>query len=136
MAQTQKQGRPNDQQPDEWQQDLNPNPQAGQNTGLESSSSEKDSPNAFEIKELHQYLEGYNSGDLKKIRVLPTGTRLQQGAKYLDLKDPERKEFTAMGNMEAGPDNWYVPKSEMDYPLWNRLTGVQEPERLDEPSET
>jgi len=31
-----------------------------------------------------------------------------------------------MGSMEAGSDNWYVPKTEVDYQLWNRLT-VAEP---------
>jgi len=68
--------------------------------------------------------------------VLPQGSRLEQGAKYIDLKDPERKEFTAMGSMEAGSDNWYVPKTEVDYQLWNRLTGVQNPERLGEANES
>jgi hypothetical protein len=32
--------------------------------------------------------------------------------------------------MEAGPENWYVPKSEIDYQLWNLLIGVDNPERL------
>jgi hypothetical protein len=26
-----------------------------------------------------------------------------------------------MGFMEAGPDDWYVPKSEVDHELWHRL---------------
>jgi hypothetical protein len=30
-------------------------------------------------------------------------------------------EFTGMNNMTAGPDNWYVPKSQTDYEIWNRL---------------
>ena len=30
----------------------------------------------------------------------------------------------------AGPANWYVPKTEVDYQLWNRLIGVHNPERL------
>jgi len=41
-----------------------------------------------------------------------------------------------MGSMEAGSDNWYVPKTEVDYQLWNRLTGVQNPERLGEANES
>lgn len=133
---SEKTGRQTDQQPDEFQQDLNPDPMAGQNHGLEGSHPEKDAPNASEIKELHSLLEGYTNSDLKQIPVLPQGSRLEQGAKYIDLNDPERKEFTAMGNMEAGPDNYYVPKTEVDYQLWNRLTGVQNPERLGEASES
>lgn len=133
---SEKTGRQTDQQPDEFQQDLNPDPMAGQNHGLEGSHPEKDAPNASEIKELHSLLEGYTNSDLKQIPVLPQGSRLEQGAKYIDLNDPERKEFTAMGSMEAGPDNYYVPKTEVDYQLWNRLTGVQNPERLGEASES
>ncbi len=34
--------------------------------------------------------------------------------------------------MEAGPENLCVPKSEVDYVLRNRLTGVTDPERLDQ----
>lgn len=131
-----KTGSSTDQQQDEFQHDLNPNQMAGQNVGVEGPHPEKDAPNASEIKELHTELEGYTNADLKQIPVLPQGSRLEQGAKYIDLKDPERKEFTAMGSMEAGPDNMYVPKTEVDYQLWNRLTGVQNPERLGEASES
>ena len=128
----QKTGRQADQQPDEWQQDLNPNSMAGQNHGLEGPHPEKDAPNAYEIKELHSQLQDFTSDELKQITVLPRGSRLEQGATYIDLMDSERKQFTAMGSMEAGADNWYVPKTEIDYQLWNRLTGVQNPERLGE----
>lgn len=128
MAQTQKQGRPNDQNQDEWEQDLHPNVIAGQNSGVASEQPEKDAPNASQIKELHSLLEGYTNDELKQIKILPQGTRLQQGAKYIDLMDTERKEFTAMGNMSAGSDNMYVPKTEVDYHLWNRLTGVENPD--------
>lgn len=131
-----KTGKPTDQQQDEFQHDLNPNEMAGQNVGLEGPHPEKDAPNAYEIKELHSELAEYTSDQLKQIPVLPQGSRLEQGAKYIDLKDPERKVFTAMGGMEAGPDNMYVPKTEVDYQLWNRLTGVQNPERLGEASES
>ncbi|MBD2247419.1 hypothetical protein [Nostoc sp. FACHB-888] len=44
--------------------------------------------------------------------------------------------LTAMGGMEAGSNNWYVPKTEVSYQLWNRLIGVQNPERLDQASES
>lgn len=132
----QKTGRQTDQQPDEWQQDLNPDPMAGRNVGLEGPHPEKDAPTAYEIKELHSQLEGYTSDELKQIPVLPQGSRLEQGATYIDLMDPERRQFTAMGNMEAGPNNRYVPKTEVGYQLWNRLTGVQNPERLGEAGES
>lgn len=129
-------GRPTDAKPDEWDQDLHPQPMAGRNVGLEGPHPEKenDAPNAYEIKEVHQLLNGYTNDELKQIRLLPQGSRLEQGAKYIDLMDPERKEFTGMGGMEAGANNWYVPKTEVSYWLWNRLIGVQNPDRLDEPN--
>ena len=61
---------------------------------------------------------------------MPEGSRLEQGATYIDLAQDEPKEFTALGNMEAGPQNCYVLKSAVDYSLWNRLIGVENPERL------
>jgi hypothetical protein len=34
--------------------------------------------------------------------------------------------------MQAGANDRYVPKSEVDYQLWNRLIGIDNPERLGE----
>jgi hypothetical protein len=122
MAETQKVGRPNDAQMDEWEQDLHPNPTAGQNHGLETAEAEKTAPSAYDLKELHEHLEEFANSDLKQITVLTGGTRLQQGATYVDLMDSNREEFTAMGNMEVEAGHYYVPKTEVDYRIWNRLT--------------
>ena len=54
----------------------------------------------------------------------------EQGATYIDLRDPHRREFTATGDMMASSDNWYVPKAVVDYQLWNRLIGIDNHERL------
>lgn len=122
MAETQKTGHPNDAPMDEWEHDLHPNSMAGQNHGPETAESEKTAPSAYDLKEVHQYLAEFSSNDLKQITILPSGTRLQQGATYVDLMDSSREEFTAMGNMEAEAGHYYVPKTEVDYLLWNRLT--------------
>jgi hypothetical protein len=68
--------------------------------------------------------------DLKQIKVLPEGERLQQGATYIDLNDLDRGEFTATGNMRAREHNYYVPKDEVHYLLWNLLIGVDNPDQL------
>lgn len=136
MVEMQKAGQPTYRHPDEWQQDLNPNPAAGQNRGVEGVAPEKDAPTAYDIREVHRYLQDYSDNELQQIKVLAKGIRLQQGATYIDLKDPERKEFTAMGHMEADDEHWYVPKTEVGYLLWNRLTGVKNPERLGEGNES
>jgi hypothetical protein len=135
---TEKAGKPTDRQQDEWQQDLNPQPMAGVNHGLQGTHPEKDAEltsTAYDIKELHRQLHEYTSMELKQIIVLPPGSRLEQGAKYFDLKHPEQEEFTAMGSMEASEDNWYVPKTEVDHQLWNRLLGVQNPDRITDVTE-
>lgn len=117
--------------PDEWQRDLNPDHMAGQNIGqTDADRRERGLVNAHEVKSLHRSLQGFTDDELRQIAVVPEGGRLQQGATYLDLNDPERDEFTATGEMQAGADNCYVPKSEVPYPVWNRLRGIEDPERL------
>jgi hypothetical protein len=117
-----------------WELDLNPERGAGQNVGLEGPHPEKDEGvrTAYDLKPLHRRLEGYTDDELKGIPVLNPHTRLEQGATYIDLRDDQPQEFTARGYMEASDGNWFVPKSEVDYQLWNRLIGVDNPERLGE----
>lgn len=120
---------PGDQHPPEYRDDLNPHPLAGQNT-MAADQKEKNAPTAYDVKEIHQQFSGFTDDELKCIPVLPAGMRLQQGATYVDLQDEQLKEFSARGDMEAGEGNYYVPKSEVDYQLWNRLTGIDNAERV------
>ncbi len=122
--------RPGQQHPDGWRDELNPNLMAGQNLGLENPHPEQDSRTAYDLKDAHRLLEGITDDGLKQIPVLPEGARLEQGATYIDLRDPQRREFKATGDMAADRDHWYVPKDAVDYELWNRLIGVTNPERL------
>src|SRR6266568_2298888 len=73
-----------------------------------------------------------SADEIKNITILPAGTRLEQGAKYIDLRHLEQGEFVARSNMVADVINAYVPKKETDYLLWNRLNQVETPARLDE----
>ncbi len=134
---TNREFQPGSGHPDEWQADLNPNAGAGLNHGLDGQNSEKadNAPCAYDIKELHGQLQGYTDDELKEITLMPTGSRLEQGKVYLDLHDPDPQPFRAMGGQVAEAFNWYVPKTEVDYVLWNRLTGVENPARLDEADE-
>jgi hypothetical protein len=122
--------RPGEQHPEEYRADLNPNAMAGQNIGLAGPHPELDAHSAYDLNQLHRQLADFTDDELKHIPVLPRGSRLEQGATYVDLRESERREFTATGDMEAGPGNWYVPKNQVDYQLWNRLIGVGDPERL------
>ena len=69
---------------------------------------------------------------LKDLQRERENSRLEQGATFIDLKLFEPREFSARGDMLAGDDNWYVLKSSVPYPLWNRLIGVENSERLDQ----
>lgn len=114
-----------EQHPEEFRQDLNPEYHDGENY----------QPNyrtrtAYDIKELHQQYSFLRDDQLKAIPVLEEGSRLAQGATYIDLRRPEHGEFQAMGYMVAQPQHWYVPKSEVDFSLWNLLIGVDEPYRI------
>lgn len=113
-----------------WE-DLNPDFLEGENYGNQGPHPEKTARTAYDVKELHDRLNGMNDEDLKRIPVMPPGSRLEQGATYIDLKQRKPEEFTAEGNMTAGSDNWYVPKSAVPYWIWNQLIGVESPQRLD-----
>ena len=127
--------RPGEQHPEEWRRDLNPDAMAGQSIGHAGAHPEKDAATAYEVKTIHRQFHGFSDDELKRIPILPRGARLEQGATYVDLQDEGLREFTATGDMQAEPNNWYVPKSEVDYQLWNRLIGVTNPERLGDADE-
>ena len=110
--------------PDEWEADLNPHRLAGQNIGIPT-----DLPTAFDYKELQDALREFTDDELRQIPVIPAGSRLRQGATYLDLCGGERREFTAMGDTIAAPEDRLAAKGDVPYTLWNRLRGVDDPRR-------
>lgn len=112
--------------PEEWVRDLNPEQLAGQNIGAVSEE-ELGNRTAYDVKEVHRLLGSLDDDDLKQIPILPRGTRLQQGATYIDLAEASPREFTATGDMSAEEDHYVVPKDQVPYPLWNRLIGEQKP---------
>jgi hypothetical protein len=114
--------------PDRWADDLNPDHLAGQNIGQPAADREQRGRSARDHKEVNRALSGrFTDDELQSIPILDAGQRLQQGATYMDLRDPERREFTATGEMEA--NGVVVPKAEVPYSVWNRLRGIDDPER-------
>jgi hypothetical protein len=85
---------------------------------------------AFDVQEAHRQLVDWSDDDLKQVPLLPAGARLEQGATYVDLRDPARREFAATGEMQVPLDGLYVPRSEVDDRTWNRLLGIRTPERV------
>ena len=111
--------------------DLNPDENAGtDDVALNPLST--NTRNAYDIKKLHNViLADLTDDELKSVQILPAGTRLDQGATYIDLAHLENGEFTATSQLVADSQNYYVSKKETDYVLWNRLNQVDNPARLD-----
>ena len=80
---------------------------------------------AADDKALRNRLPALGADELARLAVLEEGTRLDQGGTYLDLNDPDRGPFKAIGGQDSGPGNRYVAKRDTDYELWNRLVGDQ-----------
>lgn len=110
--------------PREWEQDLNPSHMAGQNIGPTGDRA-ADSVTAYDMKGMHRVLAGYSDDELKQIPVLTEGTRLQQGATYIDLAEQRPTEFKVNGGVTIGREQLIVPKDRVPYPLWNKLIGEE-----------
>ena len=116
--------RPGAQHPEEYRRDLNPDALEGENRGTPLPVR-----NAVEVKEVAEAHPEFTDTELRQIPIVVAGTRLEQGATYIDLKRHHPIEFRATGEMEADEEHWYVPRSQVGYQLWNRLTGVDDPKR-------
>jgi hypothetical protein len=117
----------------DFDRDLRPYDRSGEDHG-ENQTLVPGARSADELKSMHTILAALTDDELKNITILPAGTRLEQGAKYIDLRHLERGEFVATSTMVADSANAYVAKKETDYLLWNRLNQVDTPARLDETS--
>lgn len=127
---TQKVYDPSTKHPPESQRDPDPEAAAGINFGTVGPHPEKDTPRtAYDVKETRRRLDGFTDDQLRLIPILPEGCRLEQDARYLDFSEGDRREFTATSDMTVGPGRLIVPKTEVDYQLWNRLRGVTAPAR-------
>jgi hypothetical protein len=114
---------------DEFDRDLSPDPLAGQNLGPRTDDALRARRTAFDIKPIHRALREWPDEELKAIPVLEEGSPLQQGATYINLADAERNEITAMGTMRVGRGEAFIPKDDVPYATWNRLRGIDSPER-------
>jgi hypothetical protein len=118
---------PESKHPQPYQQDLNPDASKGMNYGLEGAPVPTQS--AYEIKDLHEQLADFGGEELRQIRVVCEGARLETGATYLNLADDPPHEIQASGDEDVRPGDWFVPKKEVAYELWNRLLGRKNPSR-------
>ena len=103
---------------------------AGENTGGAPTGSDHYTRTAADIKALTEKLTDFTSEELAEIPIVPVGTKLKQGAIYLDLRSPASVPFTATGGKIAQDVNYFTPKADVPYEIWNRLVEKLEPARL------
>jgi hypothetical protein len=115
------------QHPEEWRRDLNPNHLAGQNIGVLSDEKTRGDRTAFNVRKQGWVVGDLDDNELQQIPVVAAGTRLQQGATYIDLKAEPLHEFTATGDMAVGKEDAFAPKDRVPYEIWNRLLGEEKP---------
>ena len=132
FAVTSKIYRPEEKHPEPAQHDLNPDAAKGLNWGLAGQHPEKNALSAKDVKEVHEFLSHLRDDELDRVPILPPGVRLETNATYLNLRESPPREFTAEGSEDVAEGDWIVPKTEVDYPLWNRLLGITSPERTGE----
>ena len=117
---------------DDFDRDLRPNEGKGENSGANSEHNPDRLMRAYDDKALVDAMKDFGSDELKQILIVPVGAKLEQGAHYIDLNDPDRLEILASGenpvtpHLEAQANQKLVPKSQIDYELWDKLTGKGE----------
>ena len=120
--------------PPEWREDLNPERMEGQNIGPSSKRDDSGARTAADIDVLAGRLNEFTHDELSQIPVVPVGSKLKQGAVYLDMRIPASVPFAATGDIKATDTNYYAPKAEIPYQLWNRLVAALGPAMMGEAS--
>jgi hypothetical protein len=120
--------------PPVWRDDLNPEGMEGQNMSASSKRSDSLARTAADIDVLAERLNGFTRDELSQIPIVSAATKLKQGAVYLDMRIPASVPFTATADIRTTEMNYYVPKAEVPYELWNRLVAALGPARMGEAS--
>jgi hypothetical protein len=111
---------PPSQEPAVFDGELRPHDEAPRNRGPLGTHPEE--VPAADIKALRvRFARELTHQELLELRLMPAGSRLEQGAHYLDLANLAAGEFVAMGGMEVQPGHYYVAKKDTEYALWDKL---------------
>ena len=73
-----------------------------------------------DVKELYALLPDFHKDELRRVFLVPRGTRLLQGDVFCDVRFRERGEVVAHGEEEVH-EELLVPKRAVDYEIWNKL---------------
>jgi hypothetical protein len=81
----------------------------------------KERRTALDVCREHRVLHEVRSDLLGQIPLLPDGARLARRGEYLDLHDPARADFRALGDETVRPGQRVVARSEVTAEAWRAL---------------
>jgi hypothetical protein len=84
---------------------------------------------AADVNNLYPRLSQLTRDQLRSIPLLDAGTRLQEGKTYLDVRQLDKGEFFAGVGQVVRPGDEIVAKHQVDYQMWDSLSGQAEPSR-------
>jgi hypothetical protein len=76
---------------------------------------------ALDVRHDHRVLHEFGTEALRQMPLVPEGARLSRRAEYLDLHDPARADFRAIGDEIVRPGQRVVARSEVAPDVWRRL---------------
>lgn len=76
---------------------------------------------ALEVRHEHRVLHDFGTEALRRMPLVPEGASLSRRAEYLDLHDPARADFRALGDEIVRPSQRVVARSEVSPEVWGRL---------------
>lgn len=88
---------------------------------------------ADQLKDVVNELPELSGEELSRLTVLELGTELEQGGTYLDLDNPDRVPFKALGGHRVQDGQRVISKRDTDYLLWNEIVGDREEVEIERP---
>ena len=81
----------------------------------------RDRRTALEVRHEHRVLHDLGAEKLRQIPLVSDGARLTRRSAYLDLHDPARADFRALGDEVVRPGQRLVARSEVSAEVWRAL---------------
>jgi hypothetical protein len=76
---------------------------------------------ALDVRQDHRVLRDLGADLLRQIPLITDGARLDRRCEYLDLHDPARADFRALGDEVVRPGQRVVARSEVSADAWQAL---------------
>ena len=101
--------------------------QTDQHTGQQGVMERADADDllsAGDIKQVYDILPDWHKDEIKRLRLVPPGTRLNSGDIFIDIRNTAAGELVAHGEETVG-EELLVPKHDTDYEIWNKLKATR-----------